>query len=73
MLPTAVDDEWFDRERFLAAYQQCAPANAVPVEAFFKAIDNEFAEFAPVLKLAAPAKPLSAWFAAAPDLADTIG
>jgi HD-like signal output (HDOD) protein len=73
LLPTAVDDEWFDRERFLAAYQQCAPANAAPVEAFFKAIDNEFAEFAPVLKLAAPAKPLSAWFTAAPDLADTIG
>jgi HD-like signal output (HDOD) protein len=63
LLPTVVDDEWFDRERFLAAYRQCAPSNAAPAAAFFKAIDNEFAEFAPVLELAAPAKPLSAWFA----------
>lgn len=73
LLPIAVDDEWFDRARFLAAYRECAPPNAAPAAAFFKAIDNEFAEFAPVLKLAAPAKPLSAWFASELDPAAAIG
>ncbi len=72
LLPTAVDDEWFERERFVAAYQQCVPANAAPVGAFFKLIDSEFTEFAPVLKLTAPAKPLSAWFAAELDHAEAI-
>jgi HD-like signal output (HDOD) protein len=66
LLPTVVDDEWYDRERFLAAYQRCAPPNAAPAAAFFKAIDSEFAEFAPVLKLATPSKPLSAWFVSEP-------
>ena len=69
LLPTTVDDEWFDREQFLEAYTQCAPPSGAPAPAFFKAIDNEFAEFAPVLKLAAPAKPLAEWFVVEPDLA----
>ncbi|MDA1051977.1 MAG: HDOD domain-containing protein [Planctomycetota bacterium] len=73
LLPTAVDDEWIDRERFLAAYERCAPPNAAPPAAFFKAIDNEFAEFAPVLKLAAPAKPLAEWFDSRLEPAEAIG
>ncbi|MBC8355416.1 MAG: HDOD domain-containing protein [Planctomycetes bacterium] len=73
LLPTAVDDEWFDRERFLAAYERCAPANAAPVPVFFKAIDNEFAEFAPVLKLSAPAKPLAEWFESTPEPQEVAG
>lgn len=73
LLPTTVDDEWFDRARFLAAYQECAPPNAGPAAVFFKAIDNESAEFAPVLKLAAAAKPLAAWFASELDPAEALG
>jgi len=68
-LPSTVDDEWFDRERFLAAYERCAPPNAAPAAAFFKTIDTEFAEFAPVLKLAAPAKPLAEWLDSELELA----
>ena len=71
LLPTAVDSDWHDRERFVAAYEQFAPPSAAPVASFFKAIDKEFSEFAPVLKLAAPAKPLADWFASQPDLVET--
>ena len=38
-----------------------SPANTPPVADFLKAVDHEFEEFAPVLKLALPAKPLSEW------------
>jgi HD-like signal output (HDOD) protein len=62
LLPTAVDAEWCDRERFLDIYARCAPANAAPASAFFAAIDQEFSEFAPVLKLSTPAKALAEWF-----------
>ncbi|MCA9119386.1 MAG: HDOD domain-containing protein [Planctomycetaceae bacterium] len=68
LLPSAVDTEWFERDRFLAAYKSCAPPQAAPAAAFFKAIDDEFAEFAPVLKLSAPAKPLAGWLATEVDL-----
>lgn len=61
LLPTNVDDEWFDRDRFLAAYERCAPANQASVAAFFTTIDSEYNEFAPMLKLSAPAKPLADW------------
>lgn len=62
LLPAAIDEEWHDRERFLAAYERCAPSDAPPAASFFRTIDEEFTEFAPVLKLAAPAKPLAEWF-----------
>jgi HD-like signal output (HDOD) protein len=62
MLPPTVDDEWFDRKAFVAAYAEISPASAPPAREFLKAVDHEFEEFAPVLKLAVPAKPLSDWF-----------
>lgn len=62
LLPASVDEVWHDQERFLAAYDQCAPQGAMSVPEFFASIDTEFTEFAPVLKLATPAKPLAEWF-----------
>ena len=73
LLPTTVDDEWFDRERFLAAYERCAPPNAAPAAALLKAIDNEYSEFAPVLNLSAPAKPLAEWLESELEPAETGG
>ena len=61
MLPPTIDDEWFEREAFLEAYMQISPTGAPPATEFFKAVDQEFEEFAPVLKLSVPAKPLSEW------------
>jgi len=73
LLPTTVDDEWYERERFLAAYTRCAPPNAASAAAFFTAIDNEYDEFAPALKLSAPAKPLADWLETELKSAVTVG
>ena len=73
LLPTNVDDEWFDRERFLAAYGRCAPPNSPSAAAFFTTIDNEYNEFAPVLKLSGPAKSLAQWLMSEPQPAESIG
>jgi HD-like signal output (HDOD) protein len=66
MLPPTIDGEWFEREAFVEAYGQLAPANAPPAIEFLHAVDQEFEEFAPVLRLAVPAKPLSEWLQDAP-------
>ncbi len=73
LLPTNVDDEWFDRERFLSAYERCAPPSAPSAAAFFTTIDNEYNEFAPVLKLSGPAKSLAQWLQSELEPAESIG
>jgi HD-like signal output (HDOD) protein len=59
LLPAAQDDQWYERSKFLSAYERLS-AGKKPVEELFAQIDREFSEFAPVLKLAAPAKSLEA-------------
>lgn len=58
LLPPLNDAEWTEREKFLGTYAQVAPPTAPTVEALLTQIDAEFAEFAPVLKLAVPKKTL---------------
>jgi HD-like signal output (HDOD) protein len=58
LLPPLNDADWIDREKFIATYQQVAPADAPTVEALLAQIDTEFADFAPVLKLSVPKKSL---------------
>jgi len=69
LLPASVDEAWAERERFSEIYEQLAPVGAAPLPEFCKAIDKEFEDFAPVLKLAVPAKPLVEWFESAPAIA----
>jgi hypothetical protein len=57
LLPAAHDDEWYERKKFLSAYEKLS-AGRQPVEEVFERIDKEFGEFAPVLKLATPGKSL---------------
>jgi hypothetical protein len=57
LLPAAHDDEWYERTKFLAAFQQLS-AGKRPIEEIFAQVDQEFTEFAPVLKLATPGKSL---------------
>ena len=68
MLPPTIDEEWCEREAFLDAFVRVAPANAPTAVEFLEMVDTEFEEFAPVLKLAVPAKPLTEWLQA-----DTAG
>jgi HD-like signal output (HDOD) protein len=57
LLPAAHDNEWFEREKFLSAYERLS-AGRQPVAEMFAQIDQEFTDFAPVLKLATPGKSL---------------
>jgi HD-like signal output (HDOD) protein len=58
LLPAAHDDEWFERQKFLAAFDKLSGGRR-SIDEIFAQIDHEFTEFAPVLKLATPGKSLA--------------
>lgn len=58
LLPANQDQTWFERDKFVSAYDKLASGKGKAVPELFTQIDAEFAEFAPVLKLTAPAKSL---------------
>lgn len=58
LLPTTTDPTWVEYSQFDAAYQRVRPAGAPEVGELLERTDEEFAEFAPVLKLGRPAKSL---------------
>jgi HD-like signal output (HDOD) protein len=59
MLPSVCDTTWTDHEPLLAWYHRLAGKQAAPLRDIFERVDREFAEFAPVLKLASPTKALA--------------
>ena len=58
LLPTLADPVWQECGLFERYYQRVAPAGAPAAVELLAQIDLEFTEFAPVLKLATPAKSL---------------
>jgi HD-like signal output (HDOD) protein len=60
-LPAASDQAWAEREAFIAAFTKIAGPASKPAELLAQ-VDREFTEFAPVLKLATPAKALAQYF-----------
>jgi HD-like signal output (HDOD) protein len=58
LLPANQDQTWFERDKFVAAYDKLAAGKGKAIPDLFTQIDAEFAEFAPVLKLSTPAKSL---------------
>jgi HD-like signal output (HDOD) protein len=58
LLPAASDDAWSERAPFEAAFEQFAKKTGVTPQQIFAQLDKEFADFAPILKLATPAKSL---------------
>ena len=58
MLPTTGDPVWADRTQFESYYEKACPAHGPSLLELLEQIDQEFAEFAPVLKLATPNKSL---------------
>jgi len=60
LLPANNDEQWYEREKFVASYEKLANGRGKSIADLFGQIDAEFAEFAPVLKLAAPARSLVA-------------
>ncbi|NQT40781.1 MAG: HDOD domain-containing protein [Planctomycetes bacterium] len=57
LLPTSADPTWIDCELFAKYYGQVCP-HGPSVEELLADTDRQFAEFAPVLKLATPSKSL---------------
>ena len=62
LLPSISDERWTECAQFDAVYARVRPANGPNVQELLTQIDQEFVEFAPVLKLNAPTKPLVAWY-----------
>ena len=62
LLPANSDESWAEREIFTAAFTRLKPAGGVSVSEILAQVDHEFSDFAPVLKLATPAKSLVAWY-----------
>jgi HD-like signal output (HDOD) protein len=60
LLPAGADDAWHESSAFERAYQTLCPAGGPPVADFLEKIDTEFQEFAPLMKIATPAKSLLA-------------
>jgi HD-like signal output (HDOD) protein len=58
LLPAGSDPLWGECAAFAACYQQAAPPGSPAVEAMLGQIDEEFARFAPVLRMSVPAKSL---------------
>jgi HD-like signal output (HDOD) protein len=58
LLPSSHDDEWPEREAFESAYDRVRRDGFPEAFDLLARIDREFQEFAPVLKLAVPGKPL---------------
>lgn len=58
MLPAVTDDLWHDSARFEEAFLALRPIGNPMVPQVLEQVDREFTEFAPVLKLPAPAKSL---------------
>jgi HD-like signal output (HDOD) protein len=62
LLPAVGDQTWHQCGDFERYYQRLCPAGP-PVATFLETIDGEFSQFAPVLKITAPAKSLADRFA----------
>ena len=54
MLPTTTDPEWTECSAFEKYYQQACPEGGPSVTEMLERVDGEFAEFAPVLRIATP-------------------
>jgi hypothetical protein len=60
-LPSTCDSTWQDRERFLLAFQRLQDDCGTTIDELLAQIDREFGDFAPIMKLAQPAKSLAAY------------
>jgi HD-like signal output (HDOD) protein len=63
LLPSVSDTNWWDGERLEAEYDKARAGKGPKLVDLLDQVDQEFTEFAPVLKLATPTTPLAAWYA----------
>jgi HD-like signal output (HDOD) protein len=58
LLPAVGDQQWADYEQFESTYQRICPVDGPSIPEILATIDEDFTEFAPVLKIATPARSL---------------
>ena len=58
LLPATSDSQWSDSTRFVECFEQAVGTNGPSPGEILAQVDEEFTEFAPVLKLSAPSKSL---------------
>lgn len=58
LLPAVGDEQWVECEEFETTYHKISPVGSPSVVEVLAGVDEEFAEFAPVLKIATPARSL---------------
>lgn len=62
LLPSNIDNDWDECDHFMTVYEDAKNFGLPPIEEILETIDEEFEDFAPVLKIAVPAKTLCAFF-----------
>jgi HD-like signal output (HDOD) protein len=62
LLPSISDERWTECAHFETVYNKVRPADGPTMQELLAQVDQEFVEFAPVLKLTAPAKSLITWY-----------
>lgn len=58
LLPSCTDENWDERDEFVAGYYELTGSDETQLRELFDATDKTTTEFAPVLKLPVPKKPL---------------
>lgn len=58
LLPPVVDEGWYDLPRLIENFEKLCGAEGTSLEQVLQQVDEGFAEFAPILKLADPARTL---------------
>lgn len=59
LLPSCEVEQWSERDEFLAGMQRISPQALARIEAIVEEADKTFEEFAPMMRLAVPARSLS--------------
>jgi HD-like signal output (HDOD) protein len=65
LLPSEEDDRWWEIDSFESCYHQLSTPSFPGVIELLAETDREYAEFAPMMNVAAPGRTLAQWFAAA--------
>jgi len=58
-LPSCQEDDWSERELFLAGFKRIAEPNQIDLIPLISQVDADVAEFAPLMRLPAPAKSIA--------------
>ena len=62
LLPVSSDETWSDSEAFSLAFEKLIGGKGPSIEELLSEVDEQFAEFAPILEITSPGKSLLVWY-----------